>query len=49
MGGTCCKATFDPKRVHIKKINEIFLNCKSAYPVYSLSLLPIYTMDWAEW
>ncbi|CDW80807.1 UNKNOWN [Stylonychia lemnae] len=26
MGGTCCKATFDPNRVHIKKINEIFSN-----------------------
>ena len=28
MGGTCCKATFNPDKVHIKKINEIFINCK---------------------
>ena len=28
MGGTCCKATFNPNKVHIKKINEIFTNCK---------------------
>ena len=29
MGGTCCKATFNPNKVHIKKINEIFINCMS--------------------
>ena len=28
MGGTCCKATFNPNKVHVKKINEIFINCK---------------------
>ena len=28
MGATCCKATINPNKVHIKKINEIFINCK---------------------
>jgi hypothetical protein len=30
MGGTCCKATFNPNKVHIKKINEIFTNCMTS-------------------
>lgn len=28
MGGVCCKATFEPNKVHVKKINEILTNCK---------------------
>ena len=37
MGGTCCKPTLDPNRVHIKKINEIFLNCNHKIPLLNYS------------
>jgi hypothetical protein len=35
MGATCCKDPLNPNKVHIKKINEIFVNCKieSAFSV----------------
>jgi len=31
MGSQCCKAPLDPNKVHIKKINEIFINCNPTY------------------
>lgn len=37
MGTKCsnhCKMTFDPNKVHCKKVNEIFINCKQIYKDY---------------
>ena len=39
MGGKCCKPTFEPDRVHIKKINEIFVNCKHILNLAFLSVI----------
>jgi hypothetical protein len=36
MGTTCCKVALNPTMIHVKKLNEIFVNCKSD---------PIHTKD----
>ena len=34
MGCTSCKVNANPNRVHVKKLNEIFFNCKNVFKQY---------------